>query len=234
MLISNLMAREELAKQVQNNLICLNKYFQIFSNQIKYILKASLCGYEMAINLNQKYLISNKQDQICKQLKEVFRENSININCEYYMKDQYEKVEQQKALVELNAINNQNQFKESIQMVLQVEDEIKDENLKKFTILLQKGEQQPNYDIYSQWYKYFYHKYILSTMQKYLDQIQEKETLMFLALSKKFMGLETEYPIKDFFTLDPLYIKYIDSETDFLKQYIRSNPQQQQQQLEQK
>ncbi|CAD8079356.1 unnamed protein product [Paramecium sonneborni] len=228
MLIHNLMAREELAKQVQQNLFCLNKYNQIFGNQVKNILKVSLCGYQMAINLNQIYLISNQYDQICKQIKQVFQENTININCEFYLKDKYEKVEQQKAEVENNSKKNQQQFKESIQMVLQGSDEFKDEDFKKFKILLQKGEYQPNFEIYSHWYKYFYNKYVLSKMQKYLELAQEQETLMFFALSKKFIGLEKEFPIKDFFTLDPLYIQYMNSETDYLKQYIRSNAQQQQ------
>ncbi|CAD8055952.1 unnamed protein product [Paramecium primaurelia] len=227
-LISNLMAREELAKSVQQYLICLKKYKSIFGNQDQNILKAALCGYQMAINLNQIYLISNQYNQVCKQIQEAFKENSININCEFYMKDKYEKVEQQKEKVQENTQINLLQFKESIQQVLQGEVEINDDALKKFKTLLSKAEQQPNYEIYAHWFKYYYQKYIFSKMEKYLNQTQEQDTLMFLALSKKFISLEKDYPIKDFFTIDPSYIQYINSESDFLKQYIRSNPEQQQ------
>ncbi|CAK76429.1 unnamed protein product (macronuclear) [Paramecium tetraurelia] len=227
-LISNLMAREELASSVQQYLICLNKYTSIFSNQDKNMLKAALCGYQMAINLNQIFLISNQYDQVCKQIQETFRENNIKIECESYMNDKYEKVEIQKQQVQKNSQSNLIQFKESIQQVLQGEAEIKDEALKKFKILLSKAEQQPNYEIYAQWFNYYYQKYIISKMQKYLNQAQEEETLMFLALSKKFVAVEKDYPIKDFFSIIPLYISYMDTEKEYLKQYLRANPQQQQ------
>ncbi|CAD8154732.1 unnamed protein product [Paramecium octaurelia] len=226
-LISNLMAREELARSCQQYLICLNKYTSIFSNQDKHMLKAALCGYQMAINLNQMFLISNQYDQVCKQIQETFKENNIKIECESYMNDKYEKVEEQKQQVLKNSQNNLIQFKESISQVLQGEAEIKDEALKKFKILLSKAEQQPNYEIYAQWFNYYYQKQIISKMQKYLNQAQEQETLMFLALSKKFVAVEKDYPLKEFLAQIPSYISYMDTEQDFLKQYLRANPQQQ-------